>query len=156
MLDSDPATGPGTATVNLAIADGIRQAVRHLLELGHRHLAHLAADVDSWTFQVRGAALAEPVAAVPGARLQTRRCALGVAEAKAVVTALPTAEGPRPTTLVSDDDRLAAGACKAARRLGARVMAALRAAVDGGAPDDVELPVTLTVRGFTGPAPAGT
>jgi DNA-binding LacI/PurR family transcriptional regulator len=32
-----------------------------------------------------------------------------------------TAPGPRPTALVCDDDLLAAGACKAARRLGLRV-----------------------------------
>ncbi|MFI8286219.1 LacI family DNA-binding transcriptional regulator [Streptomyces albidoflavus] len=192
MLDSDPATGPGTATVNLAIADGMRQAAGHLLGLGHRDLVHLAADVDSWTFEVRAAALAASVAAAPGARLRTRRCALGVAEAQAAVTALLTAPGERPTALVCDDDLLAAGACKAARRLGVRVpgelsvtgfddltlataiepelttvtlpaeefgargMAALLTAVDGGTPADEELPVTLTVRGSTGPAPART
>ncbi|MGW8947178.1 LacI family DNA-binding transcriptional regulator [Streptomyces koyangensis] len=192
MLDSDPATGPGTVTVNLAIADGMRQAAGHLLELGHRDLVHLAADVDSWTFEVRAAALADAVSVVPGARLRTRRCALGVAEAQAAVTALLTAPGARPTALVCDDDLLAAGACKAARRLGVRVpgelsvtgfddltlatavepelttvtlpgeefgargMAALLTAVDGGTPADEELPVTLTVRGSTGPAPART
>ncbi|MBL0800711.1 LacI family DNA-binding transcriptional regulator [Streptomyces albidoflavus] len=192
MLDSDPAKGPGTATVNLAIADGMRQAAGHLLELGHRDLVHLAADVDSWTFEIRAAALAASVAGVPGARLRTHRCALGVAEAQAAVTALLTAPGERPTALVCDDDLLAAGACKAARRLGVRVpgelsvtgfddltlatavepelttvtlpaeefgargMAALLTAVDGGTPADEELPVTLTVRGSTGPAPART
>ncbi|MGW2266995.1 LacI family DNA-binding transcriptional regulator [Streptomyces koyangensis] len=192
MLDSDPATGPGTVTVNLAIADGMRRAAGHLLELGHRDLVHLAADVDSWTFEVRAAALADAVSVVPGARLRTRRCALGVAEAQAAVTALLTAPGARPTALVCDDDLLAAGACKAARRLGVRVpgelsvtgfddltlatavepelttvtlpaeefgargMAALLTAVDGGTPADEELPVTLTVRGSTGPAPART
>ncbi|WP_033239821.1 LacI family DNA-binding transcriptional regulator [Streptomyces albidoflavus] len=192
MLDSDPATGPGTATVNLAIADGMRQAAGHLLGLGHRDLVHLAADVDSWTFEVRAAALAASVAAVPGARLRTRRCGLGVAEAQEAVTALLTAPGERPTALVCDDDLLAAGACKAARRLGVRVpgelsvtgfddltlataiepelttvtlpaeefgargMAALLTAVDGGTPADEELHVTLTVRGSTGPAPART
>ncbi|MEU0138835.1 LacI family DNA-binding transcriptional regulator [Streptomyces albidoflavus] len=192
MLDSDPAKGPGTATVNLAIAGGMRQAAGHLLELGHRDLVHLAADVDSWTFEIRAAALAASVAGVPGARLRTHRCALGVAEAQAAVTALLTAPGERPTALVCDDDLLAAGACKAARRLGVRVpgelsvtgfddltlatavepelttvtlpaeefgargMAALLTAVDGGTPADEELPVTLTVRGSTGPAPART
>ncbi|MFB6600369.1 LacI family DNA-binding transcriptional regulator [Streptomyces diastaticus] len=190
MLDSDPATGLGTATVNLAIADGMRQAAGHLLGLGHRRLAHLAADVDSWTFEVRAAALAGSVAAVPGARLETHRYALGVAQAQAAATALLTAPGPRPTALVCDDDLLAAGACKAARRLGLRVpeelsvsgfddltlatavepelttvtlpaeefgargMTALLTAVDGGSPADAELPVSLTVRGSTGPVPA--
>ncbi|MGG7609560.1 substrate-binding domain-containing protein, partial [Streptomyces sp. ZG43] len=115
-----------------------------------------------------------------------------VAEAQAAVTALLTAPGERPTALVCDDDLLAAGACKAARRLGVRVpgelsvtgfddltlatavepelttvtlpaeefgargMTALLTAVDGGSPADEELPVTLTVRGSTGPAPART
>ena len=45
MLDADPAEAGPAATVNLAIADGMRQIARHLLGLGHRpdRIAHLAA-----------------------------------------------------------------------------------------------------------------
>ncbi|MDT0305965.1 LacI family DNA-binding transcriptional regulator [Streptomyces sp. DSM 44917] len=123
MLDSEP-RGPGTATVNPDIADGTRQVARHLLGLGHRRFAHLAAEVDSWTFRVRARVLAEELAAVPGARLVaaerapiTVRGGLGAAE-----RVLAGARGKAgPTALVCDDDLLAVGACKAARRLGLRV-----------------------------------
>ena len=48
----------GAATVNLDIAGGVRQVTDHLLALGHRHFLHLAADVASWTFEVRARELA--------------------------------------------------------------------------------------------------
>ena len=41
MLDSDPAGSLGASTVNLDIADGMRQATEHLLALGHRDRLHL-------------------------------------------------------------------------------------------------------------------
>ncbi len=53
MLDSDPEGSLGAATVNLDIADGVRQVADHLLTLGHRHFLHLAADIPSWTFEAR-------------------------------------------------------------------------------------------------------
>ncbi|NYV79019.1 LacI family DNA-binding transcriptional regulator, partial [Streptomyces sp. UH6] len=54
MLDSEPHASPGAAaTVNLDIADGVRQAAGHLLGLGHRRFLHLRADVPSWTFEQR-------------------------------------------------------------------------------------------------------
>ncbi|MGD3107350.1 LacI family DNA-binding transcriptional regulator [Streptomyces sp. YGL11-2] len=121
MLDSDPADPRATATVNLDIADGVRQLARHLTGLGHRRIAHLAADVDSWTFAVRARTLADTLAGVPGAVLHRQPAALGVtAGLHAAHTAL-TAPGPRPTALLCDDDIIAAGACKAVRRLGLRI-----------------------------------
>ncbi|MFI8997991.1 LacI family DNA-binding transcriptional regulator [Streptomyces sp. NPDC053542] len=121
MLDNDPEDTPAAATVNLDIADGARQTARHLLGLGHRRLTHLAAAVDSWTFHLRAKALAEAVRAVPDAALRTETAALDVDAGLHAAHAALTAPGPRPTALVCDDDILAAGACKAARRLGLRV-----------------------------------
>ncbi|MEV5507245.1 LacI family DNA-binding transcriptional regulator [Streptomyces orinoci] len=122
MLDSDPGRAEAAATVNFDIADGIRQVTGHLLALGHRRIAHLAADVDSWTFRVRAQALAEAVRRAPGAELTgTETAALTVAAGRAAAERALTGPGPRPTALVCDDDILAAGACKAARRLGLRV-----------------------------------
>ncbi|MGA4843002.1 LacI family DNA-binding transcriptional regulator [Streptomyces sp. G45] len=120
MLDSDPTHSLGAATVNLDIADGTRQLAAHLLALGHRDFLHLAADIDSWTFHVRRDALA---AALRGtsATLRTSKAALTVDDARTATEAALTATGPRPTALISDDDVLAAGACKAARRLGLHV-----------------------------------
>lgn len=121
MLDNDPEDDRATATVNLDIADGVRQVAGHLLALGHRRLVHLAADVDSWTFALRADTLAAVLRGVPDARLHTAPAALGVgAGLRAAHTAL-TGPGPRPTALICDDDILAAGACKAVRRLGLRV-----------------------------------
>ncbi|GAA0473283.1 LacI family DNA-binding transcriptional regulator [Streptomyces olivaceiscleroticus] len=121
MLDSDPHSTPAAATVNLDIAHGARLAAHHLLDLGHRRLTHLAAAVDSWTFHLRARALADTVAAVPGATLAVQAAPLSVDAGLHAAHAALTAPGPRPTALVCDDDLLAAGACKAARRLGLRV-----------------------------------
>ncbi|NBM14345.1 LacI family DNA-binding transcriptional regulator [Streptomyces sp. GC420] len=121
MLDSDPASPGIAAAVNPDIADGMRQVAEHLLALGHRRFAHLAADIDSWTFTVRAEALAGALRAVPGTSLGTAPADLTVDAARAAAERILTAPGPRPTALVCDDDILAAGACKAARRLGLRV-----------------------------------
>ncbi|MEV7423165.1 LacI family DNA-binding transcriptional regulator [Streptomyces sp. NPDC091212] len=121
MLDSDPAAPGAAAWVNLDIADGIRQVTEHLLGLGHRRLLHLASAVSSWTFDVRSDALARAVRGVPDAVVRSAHAPLEVDAARAAVESALTAPGPRPTAVVCDDDILAAGACKAVRRLGLRV-----------------------------------
>ncbi|MFJ8733138.1 LacI family DNA-binding transcriptional regulator [Streptomyces bauhiniae] len=121
MLDSDPAGSLGAATVNLDITDGVRQVTDHLLGLGHRHLLHLAADVPSWTFRIRARELADRLATTPGTRLTTARAPITIDAARAATEAALTAPGARPTAVVCDDDKLAAGAYKAARRLGLRI-----------------------------------
>ncbi|CAL9322954.1 MULTISPECIES: LacI family DNA-binding transcriptional regulator [Streptomyces] len=121
MLDSDPAGSLGAATVNLDIADGVRQVVEHLLSLGHRRFLHLAADVPSWTFEVRARELAARLAGVPGTSVRTARAPISIEGAVAATEAALSVPGPRPTALVCDDDKLAAGAYKAARRLGLRI-----------------------------------
>ncbi|MEU0336330.1 LacI family DNA-binding transcriptional regulator [Streptomyces sp. NPDC006193] len=121
MLDSDPAGSLGAATVNLDIADGVRQVAEHLLGLGHRRVLHLAADVPSWTFEVRARELAARLAAVPGTEIRTARAPISIEGALAAAEAALTAPGPRPTAVVCDDDKLAAGVYKALRRLGLRV-----------------------------------
>ncbi|MFJ9339511.1 LacI family DNA-binding transcriptional regulator [Streptomyces sp. NPDC101733] len=119
MLDSDPASGAAAAHVNLAMADGMRQVAEHLLGHGHRRFLHLASAVDSWTFDVRAEALATLLP--PDAELRTVRAPLTVDAARTAVESALAAPHGRPTALVCDDDILAAGACKAARRLGLRV-----------------------------------
>ncbi|NEA50094.1 LacI family DNA-binding transcriptional regulator [Streptomyces sp. SID10815] len=121
MLDSDPEGSLGAATVNLDIADGVRRVAAHLLGLGHRGFLHLAADVPSWTFEVRARELAARVGAVPGASVRTARAAIAVEDARDATQAALSAPGPRPTAVVCDDDKLAVGAYKALRRLGLRV-----------------------------------
>ncbi|MET9154618.1 LacI family DNA-binding transcriptional regulator [Streptomyces griseoflavus] len=120
MLDSDPEGSVGAATVNLDIAGGVRQVTDHLLGLGHRHFLHLAADVPSWTFEVRARELAARLREVPGTSLRTARSAISIKGAVAAAEAA-LAFRDRPTAVVCDDDQLAAGVYKAARRLGVRV-----------------------------------
>jgi DNA-binding LacI/PurR family transcriptional regulator len=121
MLDSDPEGSLGAATVNLDIKDGVRQVAEHLLSLGHRRFLHLAADIPSWTFAVRARELAERLSEVPGTDLRTTRAPISIEDAVAAAGSALAAPGPRPTALVCDDDKLAAGAYKAARRLGLRI-----------------------------------
>ncbi len=121
MLDSDPDVPGGPPTVNLAVADGMRQIARHLLGLGHRRIAHIAADVDTWTFRVRTEVVDTELAAAglpPAAR---QRSGLDVATARDAAVRALSAPGPRPTALLCDGDIIAAGACKGARALGLRV-----------------------------------
>ncbi|MFJ2113478.1 LacI family DNA-binding transcriptional regulator [Streptomyces sp. NPDC087850] len=121
MLDSDPAAPGSAAQVNLDIADGIRQVTDHLLGLGHRRLLHLASAVPSWTFDVRTDALASAVRNTPDVTVRKVSAALEVGAAREATERTLAAPGPRPTAIVCDDDILAAGACKAVRRLGLRV-----------------------------------
>jgi LacI family repressor for deo operon, udp, cdd, tsx, nupC, and nupG len=125
MLDSGPAAPGGPPTVDLAVGDGIRQMVRHLVGLGHRRITHIAGDVDTWTFRVRAQAVAAELAGVAGAALASERCGLDVDAARSAALRALRAPGPRPTALLCDGDVLAAGACKAARSLGLRVPADL-------------------------------
>lgn len=121
MLDSDPSDTEPAARVNLDIADGMRQVTEHLLGLGHRRFLHLASAVDTWTFAVRADALHGALDAVEDATVRTVRAALDVRAGREAVERALAAAGERPTAIVCDDDILAAGACKAARRLGLRV-----------------------------------
>ncbi|MFJ9747638.1 LacI family DNA-binding transcriptional regulator [Streptomyces chartreusis] len=121
MLDSDPAGSLGGATVNLDIADGVRQVTEHLLGLGHRRFLHLAADIASWTFEVRAHELATRLAGTPGTTLRTVRAPISIDAARTAAEAALDAPGPRPTAIICDDDKLAAGAYKAVRRLGLRI-----------------------------------
>ncbi len=121
MLDSEPGAAGAAATVNLDLADGMRQVTGHLAALGHRRITHVAAAVDSWTFRVRRHAFDRAMRALPGGSADRRTAGLSVAEGQRAARLALTGPGPRPTALVCDDDILAAGACKAVRRLGLRV-----------------------------------
>ncbi|WP_192582315.1 LacI family DNA-binding transcriptional regulator [Streptomyces triticiradicis] len=121
MLDSDPTGSQGAATVNLDIADGVRQVTDHLLELGHRRFLHLAADIPSWTFEVRARELTSRLREAPGTSLRVTRAPISFEDALTATQTALTTPGPRPTAVICDDDKLAAGAYKAARRLGLRI-----------------------------------
>jgi DNA-binding LacI/PurR family transcriptional regulator len=105
----------GCSSVRLDAERGIRDAVEHLVGLGHEHLGHVAAAIDEMPFDVRRAAVDAhaprvsrepiPVIAHDAAREAARR-----------LLDRPRAE--RPTAVVCDDDLVAAGVLLAARDLG--------------------------------------
>jgi DNA-binding LacI/PurR family transcriptional regulator len=127
------ARSPGAGSVGLAVAAGFADAMRHVMALGHRRIAHLAADYAFETFRLRADAYAAAMAAagLPGATEMARF---------AIDSSTPAAgrlldRGPRPTAIVCDDDLLAAGVYKAANDRGLSIPSDL--SVVGF--DDIEL-----------------
>ncbi|MFI0351425.1 LacI family DNA-binding transcriptional regulator [Actinomadura sp. 9N407] len=136
MLDSGPAAA--APTVDFAVEDGMRAVVAHLAALGHRRFGHVAVDLDEWTFQARGEAVADAVAALPGGVLDRAAGSIDVTSAKEAAGRLLDRPVP-PTALICDDDLMAAGAYKAARARGLDVPGDL--SVTGF--DDVQVAVAI-------------
>ncbi|MDE2081798.1 MAG: LacI family DNA-binding transcriptional regulator [Burkholderiales bacterium] len=118
---------PGTACVGFDNARAIGQAVRYLLDLGHRRIAMLAGitrDNDRAAARVAGVrqALAGAGLSLPPARLVERRYAL--ADAREGFRALMAAR-PAPTAVLCGNDVLAFGALLESRTLGLAVPAAV-------------------------------
>jgi DNA-binding LacI/PurR family transcriptional regulator len=111
---------PGRPSARFDAEAGAEAAFRHLLELGHRRIGHLAAAFDAQTFHLREAAR-ERVLAEAGLDPDTQPRALtaiGIEEAR-------EAAGPLldqgPTGVFCDDDVIAAGLYLAARERALRI-----------------------------------
>jgi DNA-binding LacI/PurR family transcriptional regulator len=117
----------GHPSVRLDAEAGAEAAIRHLLELGHRRIGHIASVHDAPTFRLRARALERLLdPPVPTARTD-------FTVDSGFAAALQLLEGnPELTAVFCDDDVVAAGTYLAARRLGLRI------------PDD------LSVVGFDG------
>jgi DNA-binding LacI/PurR family transcriptional regulator len=112
---------PGVEVVRTDDADGLRQAVAHLAELGHAHIAHCDGGRAPGAAQRR-----------QGYRSTMRRLG-GAAEAvelpgglteedgAACATAFLARKGPRPTAVTAFNDRCALGFIDTVRRSGLRV-----------------------------------
>lgn len=112
-------TWTGLSSLSLDIVGGTQAAMRHLFGLGHRRVAHLAADVDVETFRQRQRTYEQELALhslVLEARY-TARAALNPASALQATRKLLHLSEP-PTAIFCDDDLLAIGAYKAAAELG--------------------------------------
>ncbi len=119
LLEADR---PGFSSVRLESRGGVEAAVRHLLELGHTRIGHLAADAPAeQTFRLRAEGRRD---ALRAAGLPTddhvAATAIDFAGARDVALTLLDAD-PRPTALVCDDDIIAGGAYLAARARGLRI-----------------------------------
>jgi DNA-binding LacI/PurR family transcriptional regulator len=115
---------PGRRWVRFDAEGGATAAFRHLLELGHRRIGHLAASFDAPTFHLREVARRRVLSE---AGLDPDE--LPRAETEIAIDAAAEAAGPllkeRPTAVFCDDDLLAAGLYIAARERGLRIPADL-------------------------------
>ncbi|MFC5721474.1 LacI family DNA-binding transcriptional regulator [Streptomyces gamaensis] len=120
LLDADPALAADhRPVVALDVAGGMRSAVAHLQQRGHRRIGHLRYHRPSYTFRSRQAAFEEAAERL-----------------RVVEVAIPLREGPEPAreaardllalprpprAVVCDDDVAAAGVYHAAAAAGLRV-----------------------------------
>ncbi|MGZ4268762.1 MAG: LacI family DNA-binding transcriptional regulator [Solirubrobacteraceae bacterium] len=110
----------GVPSVRFAFEDGVRDAMAHLVALGHRRIAHVASAVNEPTFGLRVTAADAAAAAAGLPPVQRVRSAIDHASAATAARELLAAD-PRPTAVICDDDIMAAGVCVAAREQGLRV-----------------------------------
>jgi len=120
FLDSDPELiAPGRRVLALDVGDGMRQAVQHLVDLGHHRIGHLRYTRSSHTFRARQAAFEEQTR---GLRVTERSIGEGEGVEIARVAAGDLLGTPdRPGAVICDDDVAAAGIYHAASDLGLRI-----------------------------------
>ena len=142
----------GAGSVELDIEGGIRAAMEHLLELGHRRIAHLAAAFDQETFRLRESTYRTSLGAagIPVRPEYGVRAYFDIESSTAAARRLLEVQ-PELTAILCDDDLLAAGAYKAASALGRRIPDDL--SVVGF--DDIELARMLEPELTTVAIPAG-
>jgi DNA-binding LacI/PurR family transcriptional regulator len=139
VLDAEPP--PGSPALRFDLAPAMHGLVDRLHALGHRTVAHLAADIDTATFRERGQAV-RAACARHGMALLRRAAPIDLAPAQAVAARLlsPPSGEERPTAVVCDDDLIAAGVYRAAADAGLDIPDAL--SVTGV--DDIELARALS------------
>src|SRR5215472_12243889 len=117
---------PAFPSLLLDIEYGATASLRHLLSLGHRRIAHLAAHIDVETFRVRQRVY-ERLLNESGIPLRADyQATAGVDLREACRAVLDVLRGPEPpSAFFCDDDLMAAGVYRAARQLGLRVPADL-------------------------------
>jgi DNA-binding LacI/PurR family transcriptional regulator len=113
---------PEFPSLLLDIEYGACTALQHLLKLGHRRIAHLGAHIDVETFRVRQRVyerMLNEAGIVPRADYQVT-AGVDVEESCSAVLELLQGSEP-PTAIFCDDDLMAAGVYRAARKLHIRV-----------------------------------
>lgn len=116
------AYSPEFPSLLLDIEYGATTAMGHLLELGHRRIAHLAAHIDVETFRVRQRVYERMLNEADIAPRADYQATAGVDIEEACRAALGLLQVAEPPTAVfCDDDLMAAGVYKAARKLHLRV-----------------------------------
>jgi DNA-binding LacI/PurR family transcriptional regulator len=112
----------GHPSVRLDVEHGTDAVMAHLLGLGHRRIAHLAAAVEGQTFRLREERIAAALedAGLDAAALPRARAIFTFDDAARAARALLDVPD-RPTAVICDDDILAGGVYLAARELRLRI-----------------------------------
>jgi LacI family repressor for deo operon, udp, cdd, tsx, nupC, and nupG len=113
---------PEFPSLLLDIEYGATVAMKHLLDLGHRKIARLAANIEVETFRIRQRVY-ERMLGEAGIRLRADyQATAGLDVEESCNAALSLLGGPEPpTAFFCDDDLMAAGVYKAARQLHLRL-----------------------------------
>ena len=114
------AEAPGRPSVRFDAEGGAAAAFEHLIELGHRRIAHLAAAFDAPTFRLREAARVR-VLSEAGLDPDTQPRALTPITIDDARDAAGAVLDDGPTAVFCDDDLIAAGLYLATRERGLRV-----------------------------------
>jgi DNA-binding LacI/PurR family transcriptional regulator len=113
---------PEFPSLLLDIEYGATAALRHLLNLGHHRIAHLAANIDVETFRVRQRVYERMLGKVGITLREGYQVTAGLDLEESCTAALDLLRGSEPpTAFFCDDDLMAAGVYKAARQLHIRV-----------------------------------
>jgi DNA-binding LacI/PurR family transcriptional regulator len=119
VVVGSPLGAGGLSAVWTDDAAGARTAVRHLVRLGHRHIAHVTGMADLWHTRVRTEAVREEAAA---AGIEAYSVPADyTAEGGAQATALLLAQSRPPTAILYDNDLMAVSGLGAAQRSGVAV-----------------------------------
>ncbi|MBC3839680.1 LacI family transcriptional regulator [Streptacidiphilus sp. 4-A2] len=120
-LDAHPGTAADAPTVELDLAGGMRAAVAHLVEFGHRRIGRLRSSHSAHTFRVRHTAFEEATEGLDVVELGVE-LNQGATAARAAGREL-LGRPDRPRAVVCDDDVMACGLYQAAAELGLRIPA---------------------------------
>jgi LacI family transcriptional regulator, repressor for deo operon, udp, cdd, tsx, nupC, and nupG len=117
---------PAFPSLLLDVEYGASAALRHLLDLGHRRIAHLAANIDVETFRVRQRVYERMLNEANVPLREDYQATAGLHIEESCGAALDLLRRPEPPTAIfCDDDLMAAGVYKAAREMRLRVPADL-------------------------------
>ncbi|MDR2997682.1 MAG: LacI family transcriptional regulator [Microbacterium sp.] len=143
IVDSDVATGH--ALVDTDQEQGARSAMQHLLDLGHRRIAHVAGPESSYSARRRSETYRRVVQENDLPAVEMRRgnwtASSGLAAGAAILDS-----DPRPTAVFAANDQMALGVITAAHARGVRVPEDLSVMGFDDAPDsDTYWPALSTV-----------
>lgn len=113
---------PESVSLLIDVEEGARVAMRHLLDMGHIHIAYLDADYKAHTFQLRSKAYREMLQ-ISGIGIRPEyieRTQYGIDNAIKAANRLLKQPQP-PTAIFCADDLFVPGVYKAARDLGIRI-----------------------------------